>query len=312
VRNIRVLLPGFGDKQPGARGTRALRRHCGGMAAVRFMDFMLTNGSTTKSWSQRPKPDDSSYSRRGVPLELMIDLANRLGADPWFCMPHMADDDYVRNFARVVKDKLHRPRRTVREYSNELWNGIFPQTAYATGVGTSAQARRRRWEAAWALRGTRSLQMFALWEEVLRAAAARAGAGGQAGSIGVAGHMLHARVARGVDALAIAPYFGSAVDQEGAAKMRGASPPDVLPTSSATREAIGYIREHKRLADRHKLRLLAYEAGQHLVGHPRRRERRAPHQDVHRGQPPPRIGALTTVLRRLDQAGGDLLCHFSS
>ena len=69
-------------------------------------------------WADRPQPGDAVYtSDRGVPVERMIDLANVLQADPWFCIPHLAEDDYVRQFATLVKARLD-PRRVAGEGAN--------------------------------------------------------------------------------------------------------------------------------------------------------------------------------------------------
>jgi hypothetical protein len=315
LRNIRVLLPGFAEKQPAGPWNPSLLARWKGVAAVRFMDFMLTNGSATRSWGQRPKVEDATFSRRGVPVELMVDLANRLGADPWFCMPHMADDEYVRSFARLVKERLQPARKVYLEYSNEVWNGMFPQSAYATQQGQRRQLGERPWEAAWGWVAHRSMQMFRIWEEVMGRQRLVRVLASQAGSIGVAEYMLGVRDAvASTDALAIAPYFGSAVDQEGAAKMRAVSVDDVLAhLEKNLEEAIGYVREHKRLADKHGLRLVAYEGGQHLVGiqgaeNDERLARLFNETNRH-----PRMGALyDKYYAAWTQAGGDLLCHFSS
>lgn len=53
-------------------------------------------------------------------MEAMLDLANRLDADPWFCIPHLADDDFVRRFAELVKQRLEPERSVYVEYSNEV------------------------------------------------------------------------------------------------------------------------------------------------------------------------------------------------
>src|SRR5690606_8293459 len=73
---------------------------------VRFMDWMATNNSTQATWTDRPRPGDATWASHGVPVEVMVDLANRIGADPWFTLPHMADDDYVRQFAQHVHNRL--------------------------------------------------------------------------------------------------------------------------------------------------------------------------------------------------------------
>ncbi len=76
------------------------------LRSVRFMDWMFTNGSEVTSWDQRPRNSDYSYSRVGVPVELMVQLANELGIDPWFNMPHLADNEFSREFATYVQQHL--------------------------------------------------------------------------------------------------------------------------------------------------------------------------------------------------------------
>ena len=109
------------------------------LRALRFMDWMLTNGSTVTSWDGRPQWDDFSYAWRGVPLEAMIELANFIGADPWFCMPHAADDAYSERFAEMVLAELDPRLNVYVEYSNEVWNYGFPQ------AGWLAEQARARW-----------------------------------------------------------------------------------------------------------------------------------------------------------------------
>jgi hypothetical protein len=53
------------------------------------------------NWADRRHLADDTQTG-GVALEHMIQLANVVGASPWFCMPYAASDDYVRNFALTV------------------------------------------------------------------------------------------------------------------------------------------------------------------------------------------------------------------
>lgn len=132
---------------------------------VRFMDWMFTNGSEISTWDQRPIASDYSFTRRGVPLELMLELANQIGADPWFNMPHTADDAYVQAFATQVRDGLRPGLKAYTEYSNELWNFLFPQTHWAV-----AQARERWGDAGeedWMqFAGMRGAEMARIWTDV--------------------------------------------------------------------------------------------------------------------------------------------------
>jgi Ca2+-binding RTX toxin-like protein len=112
---------------------------------LRFMDWSFTNNNGTREWEERAEPNDLSYNawdmiratdevwqaplaRGGVPLEVMIELANQAGVDPWFNIPHLASDDYVRQFAVLIRDTLDPDLKAYIEYSNEVWNGMFVQS----------------------------------------------------------------------------------------------------------------------------------------------------------------------------------------
>jgi len=116
----------------------------GDVEQLRFMDWMLTNNSEVSSWDQRARVADYSWARRGVPLEIMLQLANDTGAEPWFTLPHLADDEYVARFALMVHDGLRADLRGWFELSNEIWNWSFAQADWAE------QAAQSRWNRDWA------------------------------------------------------------------------------------------------------------------------------------------------------------------
>lgn len=130
---------------------------------LRFMDWMGTNNSQQSRWQDRPLPDAYTYATKGVPLELMIKLANQTGTNVWFNLPHRADDDYVRDFARMVRDRLAPSAKVYVEYSNEVWNWMFDQTKWA------AQQAADRWgedEAGVQFYGMRAAQIAQIWSDV--------------------------------------------------------------------------------------------------------------------------------------------------
>lgn len=103
--------------------------------ALRFMDWMSTNGSMQSTWASRARPSEFAYGiGKGAPIEHAIELANMLNADPWFCVPANADDDYIRKFATLVRDNLNSNLKVYVEYSNEVWNWGFSQSHF---VGTN-------------------------------------------------------------------------------------------------------------------------------------------------------------------------------
>jgi hypothetical protein len=122
VRNIRVISPGFFRDQKFLYNpfhpafVHSLKRY----RILRFMDWAFTNGDLDGSWEARAKQSDISYVNRGVPLEEMVLLANMIGADGWFCIPHRADDNYVAKFAELVNSTLRPDRKIYVEFSNEV------------------------------------------------------------------------------------------------------------------------------------------------------------------------------------------------
>lgn len=134
------------------------------LRVIRFMDWMMTNGSLQRSWEDRPRMEDASWTEWGVPLPVMLRLANRIGADPWFTLPHMADDAYIRAFAEAVRDGLDPRLKAYVEYSNEVWNRIFPQAAWAAD---QAEALWGKSETGWAqFYGLRAAQVMGIFTQV--------------------------------------------------------------------------------------------------------------------------------------------------
>jgi hypothetical protein len=255
IRSIRVLMPGFEER----------------VTAPLFHPEQATNDSPLTSWSQRPRPGDATQTtRRGVALEHLVDLANELRADPWFSMPHRADDDFVRSFARLVRDRLQPELKIHVEYSNEVWNTQFQQAQYARGRGIDLGLSRDPYEAQLRYYSQRSVEIFRIWEEVFE---------GRERIVRVLGsHFADPWVSETVmawrnayeraDALAVAPYFGRRFSgPETAGQVRTSGPERLIQACHG--EVEGAVSKIQTLANRamaRGLRLIAYEAGQHLVG----------------------------------------------
>ncbi len=96
--------------------------------ALRFMDWGATNWDPADAWQDRGKTSWFTYATSGgVPYEIMIQLANQTKKDAWICVPHTADEDYVIQMATLFRDQLDPALTIYLEYSNEVWNWIFPQ-----------------------------------------------------------------------------------------------------------------------------------------------------------------------------------------
>ena len=138
-------------------------RHIEQFKLLRFMDWMETNDSKQSKWADRPKPSDYTYARHGVPLEIMLELIQKTKADPWFNIPHLATDTYVREFAQMVKAQLDLDRTAYVEFSNEVWNWQFEQASWAEDQA------RARWNQDYAWMqyyGLRTAQVMEIWSDV--------------------------------------------------------------------------------------------------------------------------------------------------
>ncbi len=134
-----------------------------GFKVLRFMDWMETNNSTQIGWEDRPLVLDYTWARQGVPAEIMLRLANELGAAPWVSMPHQSDDSYMRNFARLAHQLLDQDLRIYVEYSNEVWNWQFDQAHWAEAQGKARWGGDHLWMQFYA---GRAAEMSEIWSEI--------------------------------------------------------------------------------------------------------------------------------------------------
>lgn len=327
VKNIRFILPGFETTYETEPFHPAFLARWKGFSILRFMDWQHTNDSKQLRWSDRPTLASAVWTRDGgIPIEVAIDLANRQNANAWFCIPHLADDDYVRNFALLVKEKLNPNLRAFVEYSNEVWNGQFQQQRHAGDEGLKLKLSDSHWGSGWKFTAKRSGEIFKIWDDVFADSARKRLVrviSTQAGNDYVAGQILEYQdIAKHTDALAIAPYFGWNVPQnsndpktqtaEQVAKLTVDQILDHLEKISLP-ESIGWINAHQKIAQNHNLSLVCYEAGQHLVGIQGGENNEAVTKLFHAANRHPRMGELyTKYFAAWQAASGQELVMFAS
>lgn len=257
--------------------------------ALRFMDWMATNNSEQKEWKDRPTINKASYAYGGgVPIEIMVELTNRLKVDPWFNMPHMATDEYFTNFARLVKEKVDPSLTIYVEYSNEVWNPQFKQFHWVRDNGpvpggtTSFQPY-----------GVRTAQMCDIWKGVFGEESHRVKCvmGTQTANPWVAGQVLNCDrwseapcYKHGIDALGITGYFSGKLGKreheqtimgwlndptvdEFALAMTQLKDGTVLPDGGdSTTDLLPTFQKYSEMAQEKGLELVVYEGGSHVVG----------------------------------------------
>jgi len=100
-------------------------------SVLRFMDFGRINDNHDEiHWNDRVKKDALNQQRMAI--DWMIDICNRTHTDMWICMPELTVEDYWRNAALLIKEKLNPDLKVYIEWSNETWNSMF--SAYQTGI----------------------------------------------------------------------------------------------------------------------------------------------------------------------------------
>lgn len=304
--------------------------------ALRFMDWMGTNSSEQKEWHNRPTVTSYSYNFQngGVPLEIMIDLANRIGSAPWFNMPHMATDAYMKNFAEMVRENLSQDLPIYVEYSNEVWNQEFIQGDWIEQQGIAEWSdssagntkKRLNWH------GKRTAQMCDIWKEVFNSEQDRVICvmGTQAANSWTALQALDCPLwqegpcqQHGIDALAIAPYFGGYLgskqyesqvqDWTVTQLFEEINNGGVLAPASdgALQTAFSWMQENAQIAKQRNLKLIAYEGGQHLVGHGGVENNQViADLFIEANRDPRMYDVYLNYLKQWENVGGDLLLHY--
>ncbi|NEP61947.1 MAG: cellulose-binding protein [Symploca sp. SIO2G7] len=288
IRNIRVVEAKYENTYQSEIFNPDFIEKIKKFKALRFMDWMVTNNSQQSEWVNRPKIEDASYARKGVPVEIMVELANRLKVDPWFNLPHMATDEYITKFAEIVKDSLDPDLTIYLEYSNEVWNAQFTQFNWVAKNGSI-----RGEKAPYQSYGVRTAQMCDIWKGVFGEEGSRVKCvmGTQTGNPWVAGQVLNCEkwkeapcYKHGIDALAITGYFSGKLGEleyettieswlddknidEFEKALTQVKNGSVLDTEGSSVEDLGKtFNDYSNIAKEKGLQLLVYEGGSHIVG----------------------------------------------
>lgn len=270
---------------------------------IRFMGFQDTNGALkTTTWADRTRPEMRTYHRDGYDrgaIEVMTELGNVLDTSIWVNMPPKVDDDYIRRFAQLTLDTLEPEREVYVEYSNEAWNFGFKATYWMQDQAkalwpqeteANAYLKGLNWY------GMRSMQVCQIWQQVWVGQTERLHCvvGTHTGWPSMMSVPLKcplwqkynggdACYTQGIDAIAVAPYFGHYLGVGGNVKyvepwtqdadggldrafrellvggeMPGGEPGGALLAARAN------MLKSKEYADKLGLDLVSYEGGQHL------------------------------------------------
>jgi hypothetical protein len=326
LRNIRFLMPGSEGSYQSQPFNPAFLQSLQTYRALRFMEWSLVNNSTVQQWSERPAPADYTYSWRGVPLEVQIQLANALKLTPWFHIPAMAGDNYVQNFAAVVNSRLDPSLSFYLEYSNETWNAVFTQNAYVRSQGLALGFSSDPTVATAAYTAYRSTQIFGIVRPALAnpARMIRVIASQAENSWLSEQTLLFRNAYQQADALAIAPYFNCSDTATGGYGKLG-DPAAVAQQAAFTVDqiidieqqhidgcALQNMRSNAAVARKYGVKMVGYEGGQHLAGWGGAENNSTLTSLFKAANRSPRMYTLYSLyLQNWIAAGGDLFLHFT-
>ncbi|ACK68705.1 hypothetical protein PCC7424_0237 [Gloeothece citriformis PCC 7424] len=295
-------------------------------STLRFMDWMNTNNTNQKNWSDHPTLTDDNWSKKGVPVEVMVELANRLDVNPWFNLPHQATDEYVQEFARQVKNNLEPGLKVYVEYSNEVWNPMFGQYHWVEALDDNLTVHQSY--------GKRATEIMNIWDDVFAEDSQRVIGvmGAQAANWGTAINAMKF-ADNSIDAIAINPYFGGYIGKsENEAEVESwTKDPDgglnklfdeimhggVLTNGKEEGSLIegwSSVNKWRSISEQYNVPIIAYEGGQHLVGRNEVKENGAINNLFIKANRDPRMGEAYTkqLTQWYELLGGELFMNYSS
>ena len=316
--------------------------------SLRFMPWQNTKLTKVSEWHQRATPQSAFYNHNaGMPLEVMMDLAEQSQLDPWFSMPHLASDNYYRKFAQTVKARLKPWQKVYVENSNEIWNSIYPATHDASRKGLKLWPRgkiemknpgTRRLYLALNYNAKRSREMCRIFKQQLgnRAVCVVSGYGS---APKMAEELMTCPLAGGncfkdFDAYAVAPYFGdyiarienralvrrwaasgnNGINQLYREIMNGGLIKDPYPGGAIENAIQDRVVKNVAIAKKYGVKLLAYEGGQHLLrvdGQHVIRDPKVFSMFANANRNPQMARAYSKYLNAWNRAGGGMLMHFN-
>ena len=134
---------------------------------LRTHDWQGTNYSQVTDPTLNDFTSDQAFwvrEGRGMPIELLVEVANEARSDLWINIPHGATDAYMLEVAQYVKDNLTADLRLYVEYTNEYWSDGFDQHQYLIDKG-QAQFGSAPFANAQAY-GARASQMTQIFKQV--------------------------------------------------------------------------------------------------------------------------------------------------
>lgn len=120
LRDIEVLMSGTAEGDTFNPAFIESVRH---YKELRFMNWQKTTAEAVQWSARKGKTYQTWTGDGGVPLEVICQLCNVLGIEPWFSVHDGWTDGTIMEFFNGINHNLSRELRVRAEHGNEIWNG---------------------------------------------------------------------------------------------------------------------------------------------------------------------------------------------
>lgn len=290
---------------------------------MQFRDVNEVEGPVT--WEGRPRVTDRSYNTpKAAPWEFLCTAVTQLRRHWWINVHVSADEEYIRQLATLLKECLDPELKVVFEYGNEIWNGSWPfglGAAYCSEKGRQRDLDPSKYVRGWEygkqdwmyprlFHGIRTAELGKVFKEVLGPDRVTVALGGfiwdppHLAGLAMAGAKAHG----GVDAWAVAPYFGNDVGKQ----LGRVSDKELHAAMDvAVTEVLEAVDMQKAFADKHKVALIAYEGGSHVTPHGERSTPKILRQFERLNRSEKMGESYTRFYEHWKKVGGGLFLHYA-
>ena len=297
IRDLHLWMPDHGDVElarkpwkPGAKFSPfhpLFKERLAPFSTLRFVDWTATNWTTAHTWKERTTykhvRQSGDKNGKGAALELAIALANETGKDVWINTPPWADDNYVRNMARLFRDTLNPDQKIYVEWANELWN-FAPGFATHPWLKDQANLASNQGRSVWQIAATNAKRDLQIWTEEFADQPERLCrvVAGQSANPWIAKELIKNVGVKNIDAVACSAYVQLTAEQRQAFNAKTTASEIVAAGMQNLTRVRNELSAHKRLVDmcskiaRRPIKLVCYEGGQHFDA----RGRQVPYLDA--------------------------------
>lgn len=130
LQNLTFLQSGYNQSSQ-LQITDLMLSHLSRFNLIRLMEWTDTNANVEVNWNETTSLNWPLYHPpKHNPWHTIPYLINRFNhsMDVWINVPFHANDDYILNLARLLLNELNPQSHIYVEYSNEVWNPVFPQS----------------------------------------------------------------------------------------------------------------------------------------------------------------------------------------